>query len=255
LLKKVVDQRAQQLRPRRMGPCVRVRFRGIGKGLDRRLVAEAFQAGSIIVVDELAEEGVAIGVAGEGAASAAAFVLATDGFGNAPIEAFDHAVGLRMIRLGQAMLDTALLAEAIKRMVAGGPAGRLVLHVDGEAVGELGAIVGQDGMNLVREVGQEALEEGRCRLAIPPGMDLDIDVTGGAIDRDKDVALVALQVRQVLQVDVDEANTGGLEDPGFWLVRFGACADAVALQATVDGAAGQPCVDASLHHLDDVVER
>ena len=217
----------------RCRPCERVRFRGIGKGLDRRLVAEAFQAGSIIVVDELAEEGVAIGVAGEGAASAAAFVLATDGFGNAPIEAFDHAVGLRMIRLGQAMLDTALLAEAIKRMVAGGPAGRLVLHVDGEAVGELGAIVGQDGMNLVREVGQEALEEGRCRLAIPPGMDLDIDVTGGAIDRDKDVALVALQVRQVLQVDVDEANTGGLEDPGFWLVRFGACADAVSLQATV----------------------
>ena len=71
-------------------------------------------------------------------------------------------------------------AEAIKGW-CGGPAGRLALHVDGEAIGELGAIVGQDGMNLVREVGQEALEEGRCRLAIPPGMDLDIDVTG--IDR------------------------------------------------------------------------
>ena len=69
-------------------------------------------------MDELAEEGVAISVAGEGAASAATFVLATDGFGNAPIEAFDQAVGLRMIRLGEAMPDTALLTEAIKRMVA-----------------------------------------------------------------------------------------------------------------------------------------
>jgi hypothetical protein len=202
------------------------------------LVVEAFQAGSIVVVDELVEEGVAIGVAGEGAASTAAFVLATDGFGDAPVEAFDQAVGLRMIRLGQAMFDTVLLAESIKGMAAGGPAGRLVLHVDGEAVGELGAIVGQDGMNLVREVGQEAREEGGCRLAIPSGMDLDIDVAGGAIDRDKGIALVALQGRQVLQVNVDKANAGRLEDAGFWLGRFGACAEAVALQAAVDGAAG-----------------
>jgi hypothetical protein len=187
-----------------MGPCVRVRSRGIGQCQDRRLVAEAFEAGSIVVVDELAEEGVAIGVAGEGAASTAALVLATDGFGDAPIEAFDQAVGLRMIRPGQAMLDTAPRTEAIKRMVAGGPAGRLVLHVDGKAIGELGAVVGQDGMNLVREVGQEALEEGRGRLAVPSGMDLDIDVAGGAIDRDKGVALVALQGRQM-----NASNRGG----------------------------------------------
>jgi hypothetical protein len=60
------------------------------------------------------------------------------------------------------MFDAALSTEAIKGMVAGGPAGRLVLHVDSEAVGELGAVVGQDSMNLVREVGQEALEEGRA---------------------------------------------------------------------------------------------
>lgn len=59
----------------------------------------------------------------------------------------------------------------------------------------------------------------------------------------------------MLQIEVDEANAGGLEDAGFWLVRLGACADAVALQATVDGAAGQACIDASPQHLDDVVER
>jgi hypothetical protein len=251
----VLGGAGRRVKEGRRRPCERVRSRGIGKGLDRRLVAEAFQAGSIIVVDELAEEGVAIGVAGEGAASAAAFVLATDGFGDAPVEAFDQAVGLRMIRPGQTMFDAALLAVSIKGMVAGRPAGRLVLHVDGEAVGELGAVVGQDGMNLVREVGQEALEEGRCRLAIPSGMDLDIDVAGGAIDGDKGIALVALQGRQVLQVNVDEANAGRLEDASLWLGRFGACADAVALQATVDGAAGQFRVDASPHHLDDVVER
>jgi hypothetical protein len=52
-------------------------------------------------------------------------------------------------------------------------------------------------------------------------MDLDIDVAGGAIDRDKGVALVTLQGRQVLQVDVDEADTGGLEDAGFGLSGLG----------------------------------
>ena len=105
-------------------------------------------------MDELAEESIPIGMAGEGAAGAAAFFLAADGFGNAPIEAFDQAVGLRVIRPCQAMVDAVLLAKLIKGMAAGRPPGRLVLLVDGEAVGELSAIVGQDGMNLVREVGQ-----------------------------------------------------------------------------------------------------
>ena len=56
-------------------------------------------------------------------------------------------------------------------------------------------------------------------------MDLDIDVAGSSIDRDKGIALAALQGRQMLEIDVDEANTGGLEDANFWLVMFGACAD------------------------------
>jgi hypothetical protein len=45
-----------------MGPLRSCWVPGDGKRLDRRLVAEAFQAGSIVVVDELVEEGVAIGV-------------------------------------------------------------------------------------------------------------------------------------------------------------------------------------------------
>ena len=49
-------------------PRERVRFRGIGKGLDRRLVAEASQSGSIIGWTNFAEEGVAAGLAVEGAA-------------------------------------------------------------------------------------------------------------------------------------------------------------------------------------------
>nr|WP_194461722.1 hypothetical protein [Bradyrhizobium sp. CCBAU 53421] len=236
-------------------PCESVWSRLIGKGLDWRLVAEAFEAGSVVVVDELAEEGVPIGVVDEGAAGAAALFFATYGFGDAPVEAFDEAVGLRVVGLGQAMLDAALLAELIKGVVAGRSPGRLVLLVDGEAVGELGAVVGQDGVNVVREVGQEALKETGRGGAVPPGMDLDKDVAGGAVDGDKGVAGAALQGRQILHVDMDEADTGILEDAGLGPVRLGKPADAIALQAAVNGAAGQLGIDAAPHHLDDVVER
>src|SRR5262245_38462223 len=100
-----------------MGPCFRVRSRQIGKGLDWCLVAEAFEAGSIVIVDELVEEGVAIGMTNEGAASAATLFLPADSFGDPPIEAFDHTVGLRMVGFGQPMFDAALLAETVEGVV------------------------------------------------------------------------------------------------------------------------------------------
>ena len=207
------------------------------------------------MVDELAEEGVPIGVVGEGAACTAVFFLAADGLGDAAIEALDQAIGLRVVRPGQAMVDAALLAEPIKRVIAGRPVRRLVLLVDGEAIGELGAIVGEDGVNGVREVGEETRQEAGGRPAVPSGMDLDIDVAGGAIDGDKGIAGAALQGRQMLQVDMDKADAGGLEDAGLGLVRLGTPADAVALQTAVNGAAGQLGIDAAPHHLDDVVQR
>src|SRR4029453_4821122 len=128
-----------------MGPCFRVRSRWIGKSLDRGLVAQTFEAGLIVVVDELAEEGFPIGMTDEGASGAAAFFLAADGFGDAPVEAFHQAVGLRGVGPGKAVIDAALLAKLIKGMVAGRPPGRLVLLVDRETVGELGRVVGRCG--------------------------------------------------------------------------------------------------------------
>ncbi|MGY4224698.1 hypothetical protein ACVMIH_002059 [Bradyrhizobium sp. USDA 4503] len=238
-----------------MGPCFRVRSRVIGEGLDWRQVAEAFEAGPIVVVDELGDEGVAVGVVDKGTARAAPFVFAADGFGDAPVEAFDEAVGLRVVGLGQAMLDCALLAEPIKGVVAGRLPDRFVLLVDGEAVGELGSVVGQDGVNTVRKVGQEAFEEAGRGRSVSPGMDLDEDVSGGAIDRDKGITGAALQRGQILHVDMDEADTGILEDAGFGLVRLGKPADAIALQAAVNRTTGQLGVDASPHHLNDVVQR
>jgi hypothetical protein len=56
---------------------------------------------------ELGDEGVAIGMVDEGAPGAATLLFAADGLGDAPVEAFDHAVGLRVVG---PQLKTALLS-------------------------------------------------------------------------------------------------------------------------------------------------
>ncbi len=61
--------------------------------------------------------------------------------------------------------------HAIEGVSAGRPIVRLVLHVDGEAIGELAAIVGEDGVNAMREVAEEAFEEAGGGVTIAPGMD------------------------------------------------------------------------------------
>jgi hypothetical protein len=54
----------------------------------------------------------------------------------------------------------------------------------GEPVGELAAVIGQDGVHRLREVGEEALQECSCGPSVALAVDLQIDVAGGAVDRD-----------------------------------------------------------------------
>ena len=122
-------------------------------------------------------------------------------------------------------------------MTAGWFVPRLILHIDGEAVGELGPIVGEDGMNGMREVSQKALQEPGRGVSIALGMDLQIDVAGGAIDGDESIAFMSLQRWQVLEIDMDEPDTCLLKDAYRRLVRFGSLAQVVALEAAMDGAA------------------
>ena len=89
----------------------------------------------------------------------------------------------------------ALGAETIEGMSTGGSIVRLVLHVDGEAICELTAIVGEDGMNTMWKVREEAFEEAGGGVGIAPGMDLQIDVAGCPIDGDKGVAFASFQGR------------------------------------------------------------
>src|SRR5262245_19122111 len=115
----------------------------------------------------------------------AAFRLAAHGISDPAVEAFDEAVGLRPVGSSEAVVDLALGAEAIEGMLTGWSIVGLVLHVDGKAIGELTAIVGEDGMNPMWKVREEAFEESGGGVGIPPGMDLELDVAGRPIDGDK----------------------------------------------------------------------
>ena len=152
-------------------------------------------------------------------------------------------------------MDASLGAEPIEGVTAGWLVLRLVLHIDGEAVGELGAVVGEDGMNGMREVNEEALQEPGRGVGIPLGMDFQINVARGAIDGDESVAFAPLQRRQMLEIHMNEPDGGLLEDADRRLVRLGTAAQAVALETAVDGAARELVINTTSHHLDDVIER
>src|SRR5215510_9346663 len=109
-------------------PRFRVRSRGIVEHLAWRQVAETFEAGVIVVGDEAIEEGVAVGMRGKAAMGDAAFRLPTDGLGDAPVEAFSEAVGLRPVGPGEAVVDLALGAETVEGVPTGRSIVWLVLH-------------------------------------------------------------------------------------------------------------------------------
>ena len=223
--------------------------------MDWSEVTETFETRSIVVVDEAVEEGVSLGVRGEETMSGGALWLSTDGFDDATVEAFDQAVGLRPIRFGQAVVDVVFGADPIEGMAAGGSIARLILHVDGEAVGELAAVIGQNGVQAMRKVGDEAAEESCGGVGIAFWLDLQIDVARGAVDGDEGVAPAPLQGGQVLEIDVNEADGRLLEDTDRGLVGLRSSAETMALETAVNGTAGELGVDTAPHHFGDVVER
>ena len=110
-------------------------------------------------------------------------------------------------------------------------------------------------MDRVREVGEEALEEAGRGIAIAPGMDLQVDVTRGPVDGDEGVALSSFQGRQMLEIDMNEADRRRLEDADRGLAGLGPLVQAMAPETAIDGGARELGVEAAMHHLDDVVER
>ena len=159
-------------------------------------------------------------------------------FAEAAVEAFDHAIGLWAKRPCQLVGDAALGAQPIDGMITGRLVGRLALLVDGEAIRPFTAVVGEDGVHAVGEVGKEALQEAAGSSGSPITMDLDIDVTCGPIDGDEAIGALTVERWQIFEVEMDEAaGLGGFENARLVLGDLAARRDAMPPQATMNGAA------------------
>ena len=96
-------------------PGLRVVSREISEEFGGGLVVEASQAGTVVVGDEGVEVGVAFGMVNKAAVVGSAVLRhAVEVFAEASVEAFDHAVGLRPERPGEAMGDGARGAEPVE---------------------------------------------------------------------------------------------------------------------------------------------
>ena len=109
-----------------------------------------------------------------------------DDFADAAVEALHHAVGLRMTRRNEAMLNLELLAQAVKHMLATGYSLAVVIFLlAGKAVGELAAIIGEqfDDLDGTRRLhlGQEFDAAALCLV----GIDVHVDPAGCTVDRDE----------------------------------------------------------------------
>jgi hypothetical protein len=210
--------------------------REFSEELGGRLVVKASQAGAIVIGDEGLEIGIAFGVVEKAAVVGDAVLRhAVEMFAEAAVEALDHAVGLRPEGLGEAVGDGAPGAEPVEGVLARGSVVGFALFVDGEAVGEFGAVVGQDGVDREREAVEEAGQETGGGGGAAIGEDLEIDKAGGTVDRDIGVAAPATQRRQVFDIDVDEAGGSvGVEGGGRRRLRREPGRQAVPLQAAVN---------------------
>ena len=190
-----------------MDPGLRVVFREFSEEFGGRLIVKTAQAGAIVVGDEGEEVGVAFGVIEKAAVVGGAILWhAVEMLAEAAVEALDHAVGLRPERTGEAVGDGALRASLVKGMLTGGFVVRLALFVDGKAVGEFGAVVGEHGVDLERKAVEETLEKAGGSGGPAIGQDLKTDKAGGPVDGNIGVGAAAIKRRQVFDIDVDEAG-------------------------------------------------
>ena len=106
-----------------MDPGLRVVSGEFSEELGGCLIVKASQPGAIIVGDKAVQVGVAFGMVVKAAVVGGA-VLRDVGemLADAAVEAFDHAVGLRPERLGEAMGDGVAGAGAVERVLARGSA-------------------------------------------------------------------------------------------------------------------------------------
>ena len=116
----------------------------------------------------------------------------------------DHAVGLGMAGLDEAMVDAVASAGAVEAMSPGG----IAFAGGAEAIGEFLADIGQDFLHRKGRLRDESLEKGGGIRRRFLAENLDIHPARGAIDADEEIAMGGLvgHLRQILDIDMDKAR-------------------------------------------------
>lgn len=123
------------------------------------------------------------------------------GFLERPVHSFDLSVRPRVIGLGQAVLDAMSCAGAVKQMRK-----RPGLMWQ---VGELDAVIRQDGVDAVRDRLDALLQKVHRMRSRRPGVEPDKDQLGGPVHRHKQ-RVFPFSRRDLRNVDVKEPDGIGL---------------------------------------------
>ena len=199
--------------------------------------------GEVVGGDEVAEVAAELVVA--------VVVVAFDGcFLDRPVHPFDLAVGPRMVRLGQPMLDAMALAGPIEGMATQHRSWPFAVLRE---VGELDAVVGEHRVDEVGHGVDQGVEEGCCRLGVGAFDELHEGELRGPVDGNEEVEL-AFGGSHFGDVDVEVADRVALEGLLRRLVALDLRqpADAVAQEAAVQGRAGEPW-DGRLQGVETVI--
>jgi hypothetical protein len=172
-----------------------------------------------------------------------------------PVHAFGLAVRPRVVGLGEAVLDAVLVADAVEDVAA---EDRLDLGMAAAVPGQVGeghAVVGQHRVDRVGERGHDLAQEGGAVQLGVGVVEGDVGELGHPVDRQEHEE-PAFAEAQLADVDVDVADRGLGEASALGgLLRVSRQAgDAVAPQAAVQGAPGQPR-DGLAQAAQHVVER
>jgi len=180
-------------------------------------------------------------------------VIALDGgVLDGAVHSFDLAVGPRMVGLGEPVFDAVLTADLVEAM---DPVTRCPAVAVLRQVGELDAVIGQDGVQRVWHGFEQRFKE--CDRGRPVSLVVELGEgeLGGAVDRDEQVELAFLG-SDLGNIDVEVADWVRLELLLCRLVagHVGQPADAVALKAAMQGRARQVW-DGGLQRVEAVIER
>jgi hypothetical protein len=230
--------------------------REVSKDFERGLIAKASEPGAIVVGDEVVDIDITF-LGGFEPAMMAGGIIAdpVEMFAEPTIEALNHAVCLRPEGPDEPMGNTTYGTQAVERVLTRRLARWFGLFVDGEAIRPFPAIVSEHGMNRMRKVRQKALKKGTGGSARALIEDLDIDVSGCPVDRHEGIGTLATQSGQVLDIEMDEAASRALKSLRLLAWHRLARGDAMALKATMNGAARELRIYAALHDLHDIVQR